>query len=122
MKKQKLLRASASANVLVDYGYMNLQGVPTLGQKLEDVRALMLGEIENLKRGNFDDELLVSIVNNAKKAMMQQNEDYSSRASALMSAFTGEENWLDDVAYTDQLSKLTKQDIVAFANKYFSAN
>ena len=122
VKKQKLLRASASADILIDYGYMNLQGTPTLGQKPEDVKSLMLGEIENLKKGNFDDGLLVSIVNNAKKAMMQQDEKYGSRASALMGAFTGEENWLDDVAYTDRLSKLTKKDIMDFANKYFGEN
>jgi predicted Zn-dependent peptidase len=122
VKKQKLLRASASADVLIDYGYLNLQGTPTLGQKLEDVKDLMLGEISNLKKENFDDDLLVSIVNNAKKAMMQQNEKYSSRASALMGAFVGEEDWLDDVAYADRLSKLTKKDIMEFANKYFGDN
>ena len=122
VKKQKLLRASAGTEVMVDYGYMELQGTPTLGQNLEDVKTLMLGEIDNLKKGNFDDDLLVSIVNNAKKAMMQQDEKYSSRASALMSAFTGEEDWLNDVAYTDQLSRLTKKDIVDFANKYFADN
>ena len=122
VKKQKLLRASARANILVDYGYLNLQGTPTLGQSLEDVKALMLGEIENLKKGNFDNDLLVSIVNNQKKAMMQQNENYWSRASLLMSAFTGEENWLDDVAEIEQLSKLTKKDIMEFGNKYFGEN
>ncbi len=122
VKKQKLLRASASADVLVDYGYMNLQGTPTQGQNLDDVKTLMLGEINNLRRGNFDNDLLVSIINNAKKAMMQQSEKYGSRASALMNAFTGEEDWLDDVSYTDRLSKLTKQDIIDFANKYFGEN
>jgi len=122
VKKQKLLRASASADVLVDYGYLYLQGNPTLGQSLEDVKTLLLGEIDNLKKGNFDDDLLVSIVNNAKKILMQQDEKYSTRAYALMSAFTGEEDWLNDVAYTDQLSKLTKKDIIAFANKYFGEN
>ena len=57
-----------------------------------------------------------------EKAMKQQDESYGSRASALMGAFTGEEDWLNDVAYTDRLSKLTRQDIIAFANKYFGEN
>ncbi len=122
VKKQKLLRASASADILVDYGYMNLQGVPTMGQSLDEVKELMLGEISNLKRGNFDNDLLVSIINNQKKAMMQQTEKYGSRARALMGAFVGEEDWLDDVSYTDRLSKLTKQDIIDFAKKYFGEN
>ena len=122
VKKQKLLGASASAFTLIDYGVLFMQGRPTLGQSLEDVKALMLGEIENLKKGNFDDNLITAIVNNQKKNKILGTESYSSRAGDLMSAFTDEQNWKDQVAYTDQLSKLTKKDIMAFANKYFQDN
>ncbi|MFM6925671.1 MAG: M16 family metallopeptidase, partial [Ferruginibacter sp.] len=122
VKKQKLLGASASAFTLIDYGGLFMQGRPTLGQSLEDVKALMLGEIENLKKGNFDENLITSIVNNQKKNKIQGTEKYSARASDLMDAFTSELNWQEQVAYTDQLSKLSKKDIVAFANKYFQDN
>jgi predicted Zn-dependent peptidase len=122
VKKQKLLRASASAFTLIDYGILFMQGNPTQGQSLEDVKALMLGEIENLKKGNFDDNLITAIVNNQKKNKIQATESYSDRADDLVGAFTSELDWKDQVAYTDQLSKLTKKDIVAFANKYFSDN
>ena len=122
VKKQKLLGASASAFTLIDYGILYMQGRPTLGQSLEDVKALMLGEIENLKKGNFDDELITSIINNLKKTTIQATETYGSRASNLMDAFTSELDWQKQVAYTDQLSKLTKKDIIAFANKYFGEN
>ena len=122
VKKQKLLGASASAFTLIDYGVLFMQGRPTLGQSLEDVKTLMLGEIENLKKGNFDDNLITSIINNQKKSKIQATETYGSRASDLMDAFTSELDWQQQVAYTDQLSKLTKKDIVAFANKYFGQN
>jgi predicted Zn-dependent peptidase len=122
VKKQKLLGASASAFTLIDYGMLYMQGRPTQGQSLEDVKALMLGEIENLKKGNFDDNLITAIINNQKKNKIQGTESYSSRANDLMGAFTSELDWKDQVAYTDQLSKLTKKDIVAFANKYFGDN
>jgi predicted Zn-dependent peptidase len=122
VKKQKLLRASASADILIDYGYMYLHGMATTGQKLEDVKALMLGEINNLKEGKFDDDLLVSIINNLKKAMMQQSEKYGSRANALMYSFSGEDDWRDNVDYINRVSAVTKKDIVAFANKYFGNN
>jgi predicted Zn-dependent peptidase len=39
-----------------------------------------------------------------------------------MDAFTSELDWKEQVAYTDLLSKITKKDIVAFANKYFGDN
>jgi predicted Zn-dependent peptidase len=122
VKKQKLLRASAYTNTLVDYGMLMLQGAPTQGQTLDEVRTLMLGEIDNLKKGNFDDALLTSIINNSKKYLMQQNEKYSSRADALMYTFTGEDDWQHNVAYIDLLSKLTRKDIVDYANKYLGNN
>jgi predicted Zn-dependent peptidase len=122
VKKQKLLRASASAFTLIDYGVLFMQGAPTQGQTLEEVKALMLGEIENLKKGNFDDNLITSIINNQKKNKILATESYGSRASDLMDAFTSEIDWKDQVAYTDLLSKLTKKDIMAFANKYFQDN
>ena len=122
VKKQKLLKASASADVLIDYGYLYLQGTPTTGQNLEEVKDLVLGEIENLKSGNFDDDLVTSIINNQKKTLMQQTERYSSRASALMNAFTSEEDWKEDVDIIERLSRVSKKDIVAFAKKYFENN
>ncbi|MBX2932944.1 MAG: insulinase family protein [Ferruginibacter sp.] len=122
VKKQKLLGASAFAFTLIDYGVLFMQGRPTLGQSLEDVKALMLGEIENLKKGNFDDDLITAIINNQKKNKIIASESYGSRASELMDAFTNELDWQQQVAYTDQLSKITKADIVAFANKYFGNN
>ena len=122
VKKQKLLRASAFTYTLIDYGVLYMQGAATQGQSLEDVKALMLGEIDNLKKGNFDDNLITSIINNQKKNKILATESYGSRASDLMDAFTSELDWKEQVAYTDLLSKLTKKDIVAFANKYFGNN
>jgi predicted Zn-dependent peptidase len=122
VKKQKLLRASASAFTLIDYGILYMSGNATQNQSLEDVKALMLGEIENLKKGNFDDNLITSIINNQKKSVIQASESYGSRASDLMDAFTNELDWQKQVAYVDNLSKITKQDIIAFANKYLQEN
>jgi predicted Zn-dependent peptidase len=122
VKKQKLLRASASAYTLIDYGILYMQGSATAGQSLEDVKALMLGEIENLKKGNFDDNLIASIINNQKKNRILATESYGSRAETLMDAFTSELDWKKEAAYTDLLGKLTKKDIVDFANKYFGNN
>jgi len=39
-----------------------------------------------------------------------------------MSNFTSELDWRDQVAYVNDLSKLKKEDIVAFANKYLGDN
>lgn len=122
VKKQKLLRAGAQAYTLIDYGILFLSGAATQGQSLEDVKGLVLGEIENLKSGNFDDNLIPSIINNLKKNVILATESYGSRASMLYAAFTSEEDWKNQVAYVEKLSKITKQDIVDFANKYLQNN
>ncbi|GJH41309.1 peptidase M16 [Capnocytophaga sp. HP1101] len=122
VKKQKLLRAGAFTYTLIDYGVLYLSGSPSQGQSLTQVKDLILGEIENLKKGNFDDDLIPSIVNNMKKYIIQSSESYSNRANMLMSAFTDNRDWKDQVAYVNDLSKVTKADVVAFANKYLGNN
>ncbi len=122
VKKQKLLRASAQAYLLIDHGLLYMQGFPTMGQSLDEVKSLMLAEIENLKNGNFDEGLITAIINNQKKMVIQQSETYTGRARNLMDAFTNELDWKNEVAYTDRLSKITKKDVVAFAQKYFGNN
>lgn len=122
VKKQKLLRASAETFTLIDYGVLYISAAPTNGQSLEEVKTLVLGEIDNLKKGNFDEDLITSIINNIKKNKIYQSEKYGDRASALMDAFTSELNWRDQVAYVNDLSKISKADIVNFANKYLGEN
>lgn len=122
VKKQKLLQAGAFTYTLIDHGILYLYATPTNGQTLEQAQALVLNEIENLKKGNFDDDLIPSIVNNIKKQKIQESEKYSDRASLLMDAFTAEQDWKDRVAYVNNLSKITKKDIMNFANKYLGNN
>ncbi len=122
VKKQKLLRASASTFTLIDYGILYISAAPTNGQSLEEVKTLVLGEIDNLKKGNFDQDLITSIINNIKKSKIYESEKYGDRAGSLMDAFTSELDWRDQVAYVNDLSKISKADIVAFANKYLGEN
>lgn len=122
VKKQKLLRAGAFTYILQDHGVLWLNAAPTSGQSLEEVQSLVLNEIENLKKGNFDADLLPSIVNNIKKEKIQETEKYSDRASMLQRAFNAELDWRDQVAYVNNLSKIKKEDVVAFANKYLGNN
>jgi predicted Zn-dependent peptidase len=118
VKSQKVLSAYAFAYALKDYSMLLLQGNPTQGQSLDEVRSLLMGEIAKLRNGQFSDELIQSIVNNEKKNDIAQNEEYNSRANNLMDNFTSELDWATTISYPDMISKITKQDIMDFANKY----
>jgi len=122
VKSQKLLQAYAFPYLLKDYSVLLIQGNPIEGQSLDNVKELLLGELNKLKKGAFSEELLEAIVNNERKSTIEENENYSSRASLLMDNFTAATDWKDQVAYADDLSKITKADVVAFANKYLGNN
>lgn len=122
VKKQQLLSAYAFPYVLKDYSMLLLQGAPIEGQSLDDVKELLLKEITKLKKGDFSDDLITSIINNEKRNTIEINESYSQRASVLMDNFTSDVDWQKNVAYVERLNKLTKKDIIAFANKYLNDN
>jgi predicted Zn-dependent peptidase len=122
VKKQKLLGAYAFPYVLKDYSVLLLQGKPTEGQSLDEVKNLLLQEIDKLRKGEFSDDLIQSIVNNEKKNIIQKDEKYSSRASILMDEFTSDIDHKAALEYVEEISKLTKKDIMDFASKYLQAN
>lgn len=122
VKKQKLLAAYAYPYVLKDYSVLFLQGNPTEGQSLDQVKALLLQEIDKLRKGEFSDDLIQSIVNNERKSIIQNNEKYSSRASTLMDEFTSDIDHKAALEYVDEISKLTKKDIMDFTSKYLQDN
>lgn len=122
VKKQKLLGAYAGSYALKDYSVLLLQGKPTEGQSLDEVKNLLLQEIDKLRKGEFSDDLIQSIVNNEKKGIIQKDEKYSTRASILMDEFTSDVDHKTSLEYVDEISKLTKKDIMDFVSKYLQNN
>jgi len=121
-QKMRYLGGGAGLKTMSEYSEFILLGVPKEGQTLEEVRNLMLGEIENLKNGNFSDDLLPSIVNNTKLELYKEMESNDSRASMFVDAFINGEKWENVVGYLDRISKFTKQDIIDFARRHFGDN
>ncbi|MBL7998772.1 MAG: insulinase family protein, partial [Candidatus Kapabacteria bacterium] len=121
-QKQKALNAGCSPTILKDYSYHTFSGSPRKGQKLEDVVNLLLEQIEELKKGNFDETMMKAIVTNMRIQQTKQLESNESRANALSSCFIEGRNWNDDVTFFDELAKITKQQVVDFAKKNYNTN
>ncbi|MBW8686264.1 M16 family metallopeptidase [Chitinophaga rhizophila] len=123
-KQQKVLKASAGVMGWKDYSVFTMSGSPKEGQTLEQVKDLLLGQLEILKKGEFDETMVKAIVNNAKLAELVGVESNKNRATSMMDGFIKHrgKNWQTDVSFVDDMSKVTKKEIVDFANKYFSNN
>ncbi len=118
----KMAVQSAEAWVwgLKDYSALMFYATPKEGQSLGEVRKLLLAEVDKLKKGEFDDDLIVSVVNNIKRDHLRQLSGNRNRVSELVDAYINGTDWAQQVGQTDRLAKLTKADIVAFANKYLT--
>ena len=116
----KVQRAAGGCELLRDHGGFLLMGTPKQGQTLEEVRSLMLAEIDKLKRGDFPDNLLPSIINNLKRSHYSLLESNYGRADMFVDAFIDEIDWKQEVESIDRISKITKQELVDFANQFFT--
>jgi predicted Zn-dependent peptidase len=119
---QKVLSANAGGEVQTDYSALELSGRPKEGQTLEQVKDLLLEQVELLKKGEFADWLIPSVISNMKLSEIRQRESNSARALGLADVFVTEQPYEEYVHDIDNLTKITKNEIVAFAKKNFNDN
>ncbi len=123
-KQQKILGGGSGLNGLKDYSVWSLFGRPKKGQSLEEVKELLVGQVEKLKKGEWDEKMLTAIVNNYKLNAIRELENNYSRVNPLLEAFVSDkgQSWLDYNRRLDLMSKVTKQEVVAFANQWLKDN
>ena len=121
IKPQKVLRAYAYSSYKKDYGEFNLKGNALEGQKLEEVKELLLSELDKIKKGEFDEWLPKAIINNEKLSRLRKIE-YNYYIYDMLDAFVMDIPWKDEVSRLDKMEKITKQQIMDYANKTFKDN
>jgi predicted Zn-dependent peptidase len=121
-QQQKAMYLYAGVNTQPDYSMFLAMGMPKQGQTLEEVKDLALGEIAKLRAGEFDEELITSTVNNIRLMKMRQLESNRARANMFVDAFIAGIDWKDAALDIERYNKVTKQDVVDFANEYLLDN
>ena len=122
LQSQKVLNAYGYVECLADAGVAMVAGEPKQGQTLEEVRDLLLAEVEKVRNGEFDEELLKSIIANYRKSEMSQLENNFALAYRMEAAFINGLEWADVATELDRAAKLTKEDLVAWAKENLSAD
>jgi len=120
LQKQKMLEAYAYPRVYEDYSSLIVYGKPREGQTLEQVEQLLLGELENLRNGHFEDWLPGAVVKDIKLSEAKELEKNQGRAALITTAFVAGVPWNDVVHRWLKLEKITKQDVVDFARRHFN--
>ena len=121
-QQMKMLQAYTMTEPMMDYSTFQMVGRPREGQSLDEVRALLLAEVEKLKKGDFDDDLLPSVVNNLKMDFYNATEHNEARTDMFLDAFVNGMPWEQQVKMFDRIAGITKQQIVDFANRHLGNN
>ncbi len=121
-QKQMVIGPYSGTNILTDYSGHFFGGRPREGQSLEDVKDLLLAQVDSLKAGAFPDWLPGAAVKNLKLNEIRGHEQNWGRADDFMMTFINQQKWEDVVHKWDYRENITKQDIIEFANKYYGDN
>lgn len=119
-QQQKVLTSGSFDYGLSDYSMFLALAYPKEGQTLDEVKNLMLTEINKVANGEFEESLLTAIINNIRLDKMKELENNDARANQFVEAFINRISWEDKVKELDRLSNITKQDIVSFAKEYLT--
>lgn len=122
LQKQKVLDLSVWSESMKDYGIFVFIGTPREGQTLEEVGGLIREEIGKLKAGDFDSTLIEAVINNYKLQTIRKTDDRGNACYDFLSAFINETDWKDEAAKINEMAKITKTDVMAFASDFFKDN
>ncbi|MBL4624102.1 MAG: insulinase family protein [Flavobacteriales bacterium] len=122
VQKQKVLSAGGYANVMRDYTSFSLRGTPKGDQSLDEVKNLLIEQVELVKKGEFSDDLLPAVIKNIKVDMLNQFEANWLRAYVMSDAFIMGTDWEEYVTRIDKMAAVSKKKLVAWANEKFNNN
>lgn len=121
-QKQAVLNAGSYVDNMNDYSVHTIYGNAKQNQSLEEVKDLVLEQIDLLKKGEFEDWLLEAVITDFKMSRMKGLESNWSRANDMVMAFTNDMSWSDYIQDIDKMEKITKEELVQFANERYADN
>ncbi|MBO4666101.1 MAG: insulinase family protein [Paludibacteraceae bacterium] len=121
-QKQTLLDAEDYFQEGNDFSTYYLIGSPKEKQSLDEVRDILLAEVDKLKKGEFSEELLQAIIRNKKRNDLISQQNNVNRTYQFVMAHIYQIPYEDVVGTLERMEKITKDDIVRVANKYLKDN
>ncbi|MFN8276639.1 MAG: insulinase family protein [Chitinophagales bacterium] len=120
--KQKVLTAMSTVSDNKDYTVQKLYGEPKQGQSLEEVKELLLSQIDSIKEGRFADWVIPAVVDNMRLDRLKQAETNEGRTFDMVFSFVKDVPIEKHFAELDEMSKITKADVVKFAKEHYANN
>jgi predicted Zn-dependent peptidase len=115
---QKVPDASSWATHMREAGYFGVSAIAREGQRLEEVERLLLGVVAKLRAGEVDLRTIEAILLHEDLDDKRRIESNEGRIERLYDAYIGRRTWPEVLERDDRLRRITKDDVVAAANRY----
>ncbi|MEL4454689.1 M16 family metallopeptidase [Lutimonas vermicola] len=123
LNQKKLIQSCLTwTYMLNDYGLIAFDAWPKEGQTLDELKDLIIEQVNIIKKGEFEDWMLEAVINDLKLSKIKEYENPTALAASYYSAFIHRKNWDDQVRFLDDLSAISKDELVAYANELFKDN
>ena len=118
--ENKLMGAMLMPLSLEDHGANLMLIIPKLvGQSHEEAEALVFECLDQLKRGEFSEELFEAVRMEMLMGRLRATEDLYKLANLFIEMESSGQTYEEFLAETERIKTITKEEVVAIANKYF---
>lgn len=121
-QSQKVLGIYTQLWDLKDYRIHYFNVTPKEGQSLDEAKDLILAQIEKIKKGEFEDWLLKAVINQMKIGDQKALESSTAIGTVMQESFIKQLDWKEIVFGVEELSKISKQEIMEVANRIYQNN
>lgn len=116
---------------LIEYGGIMIYYIPKMFQSLKNVEKKIFNCLTEIKNGDFDDDYFEFVKNQAYQKHIKElevineydeDESNNGRLEILINNFVSNKSWTEYIESKKALLKISKEEIIETANKYFTNN
>lgn len=117
----EMLYTGAISSSVNDAGAFYVFHVPKiLIQSIKKTKGILNQALDDVKEGNFSDEMLKSAKFELSNFFQRDLESLSSRGIMIGKAFNMEENWKDFISYPEKVNQISKEEVMRVARTYLN--
>ncbi len=119
----ELMMSAGFTLSLNDAGIIALLAIPNIPfQTYRSAQKLVFGAIEKVKNGDISDEMFQSLKLEHQRNHLLELESLDKRNQKMIEVFAKGLSWDDYLQHASNIETITKQDVIAIANKYLTSD
>ena len=120
--EHKVMMAAAINTSLADAGGTGVVVIPKLLGKMKTAEGRVMEQVQQIMDGKFSTQQLETLKQEMLMEAEQELETIDNRSQLMVDAFSKGKTWQNVLDKIEQIKRVTKDDVVAAAKKYYGAN